>query len=36
MPYKVKPDATLNHLLPGDSISADVVVVHDADSEVSA
>ena len=34
MPYKVKPDATLNHLLPGDSISAEVVVVHDADSEV--
>jgi len=34
MPYKVKPDATLNHLLPGDSISAEVVVVRDADSEV--
>ena len=27
MPYKVKPAATLNHLHPGDSISADVVVV---------
>jgi protein SCO1/2 len=27
MPYKVKPDATLNHLHSGDSISAEVVVV---------
>src|ERR1700693_392560 len=27
MPYKVKPAATLNHLLPGDSVSAEVVVV---------
>ena len=27
MPYKVKPSATLSHLLPGDSISAEVVVV---------
>ena len=27
MPYKVKPTATLNHLIPGDSISAEVVVV---------
>jgi protein SCO1 len=27
MPYEVKPAATLNHLLPGDSISAEVVVV---------
>jgi protein SCO1/2 len=27
MPYKVKPEATLNHLIPGDSISAEVVVV---------
>ena len=27
MPYKVKPDATLNHLHVGDSISAEVVVV---------
>jgi protein SCO1 len=27
MPYKVKPAATLNHLLPGDTISAEVVVV---------
>jgi protein SCO1/2 len=26
MPYKAKPPATLNHLLPGDSISAEVVV----------
>jgi protein SCO1/2 len=35
MPYKVKPDATLNHLLPGDSISAEVVVMQaDRDSEV--
>jgi protein SCO1 len=34
MPYRIKPDATLNHLLPGDSVSAEVVVVHDADSEV--
>jgi len=35
MPYKIKPAATLNHLLPGDSISADVLVLHtDRDSEV--
>jgi len=27
MPYKVKPAATLSHLLPGDTISAEVVVV---------
>ena len=27
MPYKIKPAAALNHLLPGDSISADVLVV---------
>jgi protein SCO1/2 len=27
MPYKVKPAAALNHLLPGDSVSADVVVL---------
>jgi protein SCO1 len=27
MPYKIKPEATLNHLHPGDSISAEVVVV---------
>ncbi len=33
MPYKVKPAATLNHLIPGDSISAEVVVQHDSDSE---
>jgi protein SCO1 len=26
MPYKVKPAATLSHLLPGDTISAEVVV----------
>jgi protein SCO1/2 len=31
MPYKVKPAATLNHLLPGDSISAEVVVVRKND-----
>jgi protein SCO1 len=34
MPYKVKPEATLNHLRPGDAISAEVVVQHDSDSEV--
>ena len=35
MPYKVKPDATLNQMLPGDSISAEVVILpRDADSEV--
>lgn len=27
MPYKIKPAATLNHLIPGDSVSAEVVVV---------
>jgi protein SCO1/2 len=27
MPYKIKPSAALNHLIPGDSISAEVVVV---------
>ena len=27
MPYKTKPPAKLNHLLPGDSISAEVVVI---------
>ncbi len=27
MPYKVKPAATLNHLIPGDSISGEVVVL---------
>jgi protein SCO1/2 len=27
MPYKIKPAATLQHLLPGDSISADVMVL---------
>jgi protein SCO1 len=31
MPYRVKPAATLNHLLPGDSISAEVVVVRKND-----
>lgn len=31
MPYKIKPAATLNHLLPGDSISAEVVVVRKND-----
>ena len=34
MPYKIKPAATLNHLHPGDSISAEVVVQRDSDSEV--
>lgn len=33
MPYKVKPAATLNHLNPGDSISAEVVVEHDPENE---
>jgi protein SCO1 len=33
MPYKVKPAATLNHLIPGDSISAEVVVEHDPKNE---
>ncbi len=27
MPYKIKPSATLSHLVPGDSISAEVVVI---------
>jgi protein SCO1/2 len=27
MPYKIRPAASLNHLLPGDSISAEVVVL---------
>jgi protein SCO1 len=37
MPYKVKPAATLNHLLPGDSVSAEVVVVQrDATNEDAA
>jgi protein SCO1/2 len=27
MPYKIKEAATLNHLIPGDSVSAEVVVV---------
>jgi protein SCO1 len=27
MPYKIKPDSTLNHLAPGDSVSAEVVVL---------
>jgi protein SCO1/2 len=34
MPYKVKPAATFNQLHPGDSISAEVVVQRDTDSEV--
>lgn len=35
MPYKVKPAATLNHLVAGDSISADVLVAQaDRDPEV--
>jgi protein SCO1 len=34
MPYKVRPAATLNHLIPGDSISAEVVVIQsDAKNE---
>ncbi len=34
MPYKVKPATTLNHLLPGDSLSADVMVLQpDAGNE---
>ena len=31
MPYKVKPAATLKHLLPGDFISAEVVVLRKND-----
>jgi protein SCO1 len=31
MPYKIKPAETLNHLLPGDSLSAEVVVVRKND-----
>jgi len=27
MPYKIKPAATLNHLIPGDTVTAEVVVV---------
>jgi protein SCO1 len=34
MPYRVKPPETLSQLAPGDSISAEVVVQHDRDSEV--
>jgi protein SCO1/2 len=30
MPYKIKPEAELSQLTPGDSISADVVVVEPA------
>lgn len=30
MPYKIKPAATLTHLIPGDSISAEVVVASSA------
>jgi protein SCO1/2 len=37
MPYKIRPVATLNHLLPGDSVSAEVVVVQpDAKNEEAA
>ena len=37
MPYKIKSVATLNHLIPGDSISAEVVVVQsDAKNEDAA
>src|SRR5258708_35455575 len=34
MPYKVKPVAILSHLTPGDSVTAEVVLQHDSDSEV--
>jgi protein SCO1/2 len=35
MPYQVKPAATLNHLLPGDAVSAEIVVLQaDQDPEV--
>jgi protein SCO1/2 len=36
MPYKVKPAAALNHLIPGDSISAEVVVQSDSRNEDAA
>jgi protein SCO1/2 len=36
MPYKVKPSATLNHLIPGDSISAEVVVLSGAKNDDAA
>jgi protein SCO1 len=36
MPYKVKPSATLNHLIPGDSISAEVVVPSAAKNDDAA
>jgi protein SCO1/2 len=36
MPYKVKPSATLNHLIPGDSISAEVVVPSGAKNDDAA
>jgi protein SCO1/2 len=34
MPYKIKPPETISQLTPGDSISAEVVVQRDDDSEV--
>ena len=34
MPYKFKPASTLSHLLPGDSISAEVVVVQSKNEDV--
>lgn len=34
MPYKFKPAETLNHLLPGDAISAEVVVVQSKNDDV--
>jgi protein SCO1 len=36
MPYKVKPSGTLNHLIPGDSISAEVVVPSAAKNDDAA
>ncbi len=36
MPYKVKPAATLNQLTPGDTISAEVVVVSDPKNDDAA
>jgi len=36
MPYKIKPPATLNQLIPGDSISAEVVVAQPDEDEHAA
>lgn len=33
MPYKIKPAAAMSHLLPGDTISAEVVVVQPSNSD---